>query len=152
MHNVATIDEIRHTNFLALLSQHKTIQAFADRLQRSHSQVSQLKNRNKHSSGGEPRVIGDDFARHIEVMMGKPPGWMDSPHDGETDRPLSAKALRMAVLYDAADAERQGIMYSTVVALAGVAGAPPPEPGDEVPPPGGVTLPGSPSSQLHQNP
>lgn len=96
MQPVATIDEIRHANFLLLLGQHKTIQAFANVLERSHSQISQLKNRNKHSSGGEPRVIGDDFARHIEAKMGKPPGWMDTPHDGEPERALSPRALRMA--------------------------------------------------------
>ena len=145
---VATIDEIRHANFLALLRQHKTIQAFADRLERSHSQISQLKNRNKHSTGGEPRGIGDDFARHIEAKMGKAPGWMDTPHEGEPDRPLSPRALRMAALFDAADSERQAIMYSTVVALAGAAGAAPvvePAASHEVPPPD------SPSSRHHQS-
>ncbi len=72
-----TISEIRHANLLRLIADHGSIQAFADAIDRSHSQVSQLKNRSKHSKTQMPREVGDDFARHVEDRLRLPRGWMD---------------------------------------------------------------------------
>lgn len=80
---MSPIYSIRHTNFLTLLGRFPTMQAFANAVERSHSQISQLKNQSPHSKTGEPRVIGDDVARHIESKLGLPMGWMDTPQVGE---------------------------------------------------------------------
>jgi len=52
-----TVTEIRHANLLSLIKQAGSVQAFADQVERSHSQISQLKNRSKHSKTGEPREV-----------------------------------------------------------------------------------------------
>jgi hypothetical protein len=75
-----TVDDIRHANLLLLIKQAGTIQGFASSIGRSHSQVSQLKNRHKHSKSGQPRVVGGDMARYIEQQLGLETGWMDVPH------------------------------------------------------------------------
>lgn len=93
MHSMETIAEVRHANLLALLSRYRSLQAFADAIDRSHSQVSQLKNRNRHSTSGEPRAMGDDIARHIEQKLGLGVGWMDTQHPPAGDvRPVGAPA------------------------------------------------------------
>ena len=83
MRPVKTIDDIRHANFLELLRRERTIQAFADRIERSHSHVSQLKNRHVHSTGGKARNLGDELCRHIEARLQLPTGWMDQQHLSE---------------------------------------------------------------------
>jgi hypothetical protein len=80
---MATVHEVRHANFLALLERYPTIQAFANAIERSHSQVSQLKNQSRHSTNSNPRVIGDDLARHIEQRLQLATGWLDTPRLGE---------------------------------------------------------------------
>lgn len=88
MAGMQTVSEIRHANLLSLIKQAGSVQAFADQVERSHSQISQLKNRSKHSKTGEPRDVGDDMARHIEGKLGLPTGWMDAPH-AEVEAPLA---------------------------------------------------------------
>lgn len=78
---VKTITKIRHDNLLILIKRAGKIQTFADRVGRSHSQISQLKNRSPHSKSGLPREIGDDIARLIESTHELPEGWMDVEHE-----------------------------------------------------------------------
>ena len=85
-----TVHDIRHDNLLLLIGRYPTIQAFADAIERSHSQVSQYKTAAKHSSTGRARVIGDDFARHIEQRLSLPRGWMDAPRIGEKSQRYGA--------------------------------------------------------------
>lgn len=75
--SVSTVQETRHANLLALIEQHGSIQQLAARVGRSHSQISQLKNRVRHSKSGRPREVGDDLARAFEAALGLPRGWMD---------------------------------------------------------------------------
>lgn len=81
---VRTIDDIRHANLLRLLSElgqgqeRGQIAKLAELTGKSHSQISQLKNRTVHSTSGKPRTIGTDLARQIEAACGKPKGWMDT--------------------------------------------------------------------------
>lgn len=75
-----TCKEIRHENLMLLISRYKTIQALADRLGKSHAQVSQLKNKSTNSSTGKTRGIGDEQAREIEEKLGLERGWMDHEH------------------------------------------------------------------------
>ena len=77
-----TITEIRYSNFLDIIENEvSSIQEMADVMGRSHSQISQMKTRNK--------SIGDKIARLIEESFEKPNGWMDTDHsakDGEYPR------------------------------------------------------------------
>lgn len=81
---VQTIEDIRHANLLRLLQElgggnaRGQIAKLADLTGRSHSQISQLKNRSAHSGSGKPRNIGPEMAREIEAACGKPRGWMDT--------------------------------------------------------------------------
>lgn len=77
---MTTIYEVRHANLVILIDQEGTIQKVADKIDRSHAQVSQLKNRNKHSGSAKTRSIGDDLARHIEDKFELTRGWMDVSH------------------------------------------------------------------------
>jgi len=86
---VDTISQTRHANLLLLIARAGGITAFSNKIDCSHSQVSQLKNRSKHSISGQPREIGDDVARHIELMMELPVGWMDQPHPVFAPIPLA---------------------------------------------------------------
>lgn len=80
--SVRTIEEIRHARLMDLLGEFPTIQALADRIERSHAQVSQWKNRSvrKNKKGEVVGVsnIDSDSARWIESKTGKPVGWMDN--------------------------------------------------------------------------
>lgn len=88
-----TVQDVRHANLLLLIAEFGSIQALADCIERSHSHVSQMKNRSKHSNSGQPREIGDAMARHIEVKTKKGKGWMDTQHQGEGDgKPLGSVA------------------------------------------------------------
>lgn len=76
-----TIDEIRYENLLTLINEMGSIANLARTLGKSHSQISQLKNRSNNSTGkGKPRSVGDDLAREMEEKAGKPLGWMDTNH------------------------------------------------------------------------
>lgn len=72
-----TIDDIRHERLLELIREAGSIQALADRLEKSHSQISQLKTRAKYPNGTR-KTIGTSLAREIEHKCDKPEGWMDS--------------------------------------------------------------------------
>ena len=91
---MATVHDTRHQNLLRLIEELGDIQALADRIERSHSQVSQLKNRSIHSQTGAPRQIGDAMARHIERKLHLDVGWMDSHHPTQGyERPVGSTAL-----------------------------------------------------------
>ncbi|MGE8366011.1 MAG: hypothetical protein ACN6OP_04480 [Pseudomonadales bacterium] len=90
-----TIDEIRHENLLRLIARMGSIQALATRVGKSHSQISQLKTRAAHSSGGKKRSIGDALARDIESQCELPVGWFDADHSreiAESVEPATASA------------------------------------------------------------
>lgn len=75
-----TCKEIRHENLLFLINRFDTIQALADKLGKSHAQVSQLKNKSTNSATGKVRGIGDEQAREIELKLGLEVGWLDHQH------------------------------------------------------------------------
>lgn len=77
------IADVRHANLLLLLSRFDTLQAFADKVGRSSSQISQLKNRSRHSISGEPRNIDSALARDFEATLKLTNGWMDVDHDAD---------------------------------------------------------------------
>lgn len=79
MRAVRTIEEIRHARLLQLLEmpEYSSVQALADKLERSNAQISQWKNRSKRKGGGLSNITSES-ARYIEHKVGKPTGWMDN--------------------------------------------------------------------------
>lgn len=78
---VQTVYDIRHANLLLLKKRAgNSVTTLALEIDRSHSQISQLLNRSKHTKSKKPREIGDELARHIEHQCDLPRGWMDQPH------------------------------------------------------------------------
>ncbi|MEY3881057.1 MAG: hypothetical protein RIQ94_1853 [Pseudomonadota bacterium] len=69
-----TMTEIRQENLKILSSGFKNQRAFADALEATPGYISQL-------LIGSCK-FGEKAARKIEVLTGKPNGWMDTPHDG----------------------------------------------------------------------
>lgn len=82
-----TIDEVRVARLELLIAEHGSLQAVAERMGKSHSQMSQLRTMASHSTTGKPRVIGNDLAREFEEKFSKPRGWMDN--DPSFDLPES---------------------------------------------------------------
>ncbi|GKS96927.1 hypothetical protein [Acidovorax sp. SUPP2825] len=107
MDAMKTSSEIRHENLLRIIESVGSLQVVADKLEKSHAQISQLKTQAKHSTSGKPRVIGDDIARLIEEKFNLEVGWMDNIHVQDTDAlpvaqisswPFSVSPLRLQVL------------------------------------------------------
>lgn len=75
---------IRYLNARDLVSEIGGVSAFAERLGKSQSQVSQF-------AGESPiKGIGGKIAREIEAAFEKAPGWLDVPHPKPDDLPLIA--------------------------------------------------------------
>jgi SOS-response transcriptional repressor LexA len=74
-----TNDSIRLQNLSLLIREAGGTSAFARKIGRSQSQVSQWLNSSPDSKTGKPRSFNDASARLIEVATGKPVGWIDQP-------------------------------------------------------------------------
>lgn len=101
---MATVDEIRHANFLRLLDERcgKKQTEMGRKLGYSAAQVSQLVNQSKHSKTGKPRQIGPSIARSLEKAFELPRGWMDvehgtSPKSGASSTPAVSAILPTTV-------------------------------------------------------
>ena len=75
-----SIEEIYQDNVKLLVEEYGGVQALADVLKKSHSQVSQWKNASKDSKTQKPRTISKEMAKYIEDACNKPPGWMNTDH------------------------------------------------------------------------
>lgn len=73
-----TIADIRHDRLLELIEEAGGVQQLANKLEKSYSQISQLKNRATYNNQGARRAVGTTLAREMEQVMGKPAGWMDT--------------------------------------------------------------------------
>jgi hypothetical protein len=83
-----TIEEIRRQNLAEIAKELGSIQAVADAIGKSHSQVSQWKNGSIDKKSQRPRTMDSESARLIELKCGKDVGWMDNIHAAtETKRP-----------------------------------------------------------------
>ena len=99
-----TIEEIRHGRLLELIDECGSVQTVAEKMTRSHSQISQLKTLSKHGSTGKARSIGSDLAREFEQRFGKPRGWMDNEADPRPQpEPLLDAARQIAQVMLTAD-------------------------------------------------
>lgn len=74
------VTDIRHSNLLELIRRAGGTGAFAERIGRDASQISQWATRAPDSKTGKPRNVGDRSARHIERALHLPAGWMDTLH------------------------------------------------------------------------
>jgi len=77
-----TIDEIRLDNLLALIDKAGSVQAVAEATNRSHAQISQIKNSSKYGDTGKNRAMGATMARALEKAFQLERGWMDNAHSG----------------------------------------------------------------------
>lgn len=76
-----TIDEIRRSNLATLITEFGGNKTFSERLGVSESQLSQWAKGAANSATGKPRGMRTDTAQRIEAAGGKPPGWLDQPHE-----------------------------------------------------------------------
>lgn len=74
------IEDVRRENLQRLRNEIGSVQALADRIGKSQSQVSQWLNASTHSVNGRPRTISSGSCREVEAAVGKPEGWMDVEH------------------------------------------------------------------------
>jgi len=75
-----TVGEIRRQNLEKLVSDHGTLEAVAQLAGSSSVYLSQVRNRTLDTETERPREMGGRMARRIEAGVGKPAGWMDTPH------------------------------------------------------------------------
>lgn len=124
-YEMKTCKEIRHENLLKLIDQIGSTQKLADRLGKTHSQISQLKNKSPNSRTGKARGIGDDAAREIEITLGLETGWMDHEHSlGKPtpftfsfSKPLNNTTIKVIELMEAMDDETRGAVYGATLML-----------------------------------
>lgn len=101
-----TSAEIRLDNLREVIKQAGSLQAVADKLEKSHAQISQINTQAKHSTSGKPRTMGDEMARLIEDRFGLEIGWMDNVHPGESAKNDSYSTESTATVANAAEASR----------------------------------------------
>ena len=76
-------EQIRLNNLETLIAETGSAARVAQLAGTSESYLSQVR-RNLPTQKGTPRKLGDELAARLEKGLGKPPGWMDEPHDDET--------------------------------------------------------------------
>lgn len=108
MNTYKTVEEIRRSNLRLLIEEcpeykngekkaHAgTIAAVALYCDTARSHLGQILIRFKHN--GKVRQIGTDLARKLEKGMGKPEGWMDTPHEE-----IESKENEMRLLFASVD-------------------------------------------------
>lgn len=104
-----TCSEIRLENLLTIIERAGSLQEVADKLEKSHAQISQLKTQAKHSKTGKPRLIGDDTARLVEQRFGLEVGWMDNVHSQTSATTTSANSPNKAWPFDIAPERLQAL-------------------------------------------
>ena len=89
------IDDIRRENLGILKEEFGSLSALAKCLERSESQISQWINGSLNSGNNKPRGMRSSTARWIDIKCSKENGWLDVPHDAESNRrPSLQMALR----------------------------------------------------------
>jgi transcriptional regulator with XRE-family HTH domain len=74
------IEDVRRENLQRLRDELGSVQALADRIGKSQSQLSQWLNASAHSTSGKPRTISSGSCREVEKALGRAEGWMDVEH------------------------------------------------------------------------
>lgn len=120
------IKETRLTNLRTLVSEAGSVAELARQAKKSDSQINQILNGVK-SSSGTPRGVGNKLARDLEQAAGKPEGWMDVPHTKNTleVRENSAAYENNKTIWQEPDPKKyRTIKVMRFSASAGVSGAP----------------------------
>ncbi|NDV73004.1 hypothetical protein [Burkholderia cenocepacia] len=91
------IDEIRRDNLRTIEAEHGGPAAAAAVLGMSHSQFTNLRDGAKDSKTGRPRGMRTATARKIDVLAGKPAGWLDTDH---SVTPTNPQALEQPAGWD----------------------------------------------------
>jgi hypothetical protein len=73
----ASVEQIRHANFVAVVSQFSLMEASAQWLGVSPAYLREIKNRSR--SEGRPKEVGEAIARRVETKLGVEAGWLDRP-------------------------------------------------------------------------
>lgn len=76
-------EQVRLNNLEILIAETGSAARVAQLAGTSESYLSQVR-RKMPTQKGTPRGLGDELAARLEQGLGKPPGWMDEPHDDET--------------------------------------------------------------------
>lgn len=126
---VMTNSEIRKSNLEILISESGSLVALAERIgHNSTAQISQWRKGAPDSKTKKPRTIGNVSARKLELLCGKPVGWMDELHGYDTTRTTTALTAEQAeILYtwsvllpeERADVERRAAHNKAVLAMLG---------------------------------
>lgn len=95
--NMTTIDSIHKANLQLLAKEFGGVAIVAAKIGRSSSQYSQWMNGSENSGTGKPRGMRPASARHIEQALGKPLGWMDTPHASEDPSRFDQNVRSVAV-------------------------------------------------------
>lgn len=77
---VRPVTEIRRDNLHRLIAEAGNASKLSALTGVPQPYISQVSRAVPHSTTGQPREMGDDIARKLEVKMGKPRGWMDVDH------------------------------------------------------------------------
>jgi hypothetical protein len=136
-----TVEEIRTARLAQLIEEAGSVQAVAERMEKSLSQISQLKTMAAHSTSGRPRVIGSDLAREFEEKFAKPRGWMDNDPAKDAPAPrlpfadLGPFEAQLITLYRRLSADQQHDVLVEVNKLADTGGTGAPSPSNPFPAP-----------------
>jgi hypothetical protein len=107
-HLWVTIQHIRLANLRLLVTLFGTPRAAADLSDTSEGYLKEIL-RGDTLPSGKAKSVGDDLARKLEKGCGKPEGWMDVSHQGESQTPpgelLTPEDRALLTLYRRADPE-----------------------------------------------
>lgn len=127
MTGMRTVEEVRHARLIELLAEFPSTQALADKLGKSHAQVSQWKNQSTRRKDGVEigkSNIDSKSARAIEELTGKPRGWMDTDPDlAPTPWPFRGFTLAQLASLDAGTLAKIEAGIAFMLATAAPAGA-----------------------------
>lgn len=87
-------EQVRLNNLEILIAETGSAAKVAQLAGTSESYLSQVR-RMMPTQKGTPRGLGDELAARLEKGLGKPPGWMDEPHDDETVLTDSRQLVRI---------------------------------------------------------
>lgn len=114
-----TVQTTRRERLELLIKEHGSLAALnaAMGMNRTDATFSQIRNQSVHSSTGKQRTMGDDLARRLEVRLGLPEGWMDTP----LAQPGDERIERVVRLLQAMGEQQREQALNVVNALAGAA-------------------------------
>lgn len=120
MLHMQTVQQTRRQRVGMLKKQYGTWAALNERLQweKTSARLSQIHSGTLRSDRGTPYTMGDDTAREIEVKLGLPVGWMDTPPSLSELHGNSDALDKVAELMAAMEPEMQYMVVRMVAAAS----------------------------------